>query len=118
MEIFKSIIAQTDWSVTLRLCDEKNTEAAYESFINHIKSAYNTAFPLVPRSKHKRHSYKQPWMTPGLLKSCKTKSKLYLKFFKNPSLTNKQKFTSFRNKFKTLRIKAERSYYRSYFRIL
>src|SRR6218665_2080464 len=71
------------WSSTFQLCDLDNTEAAYNSFVNHIKSAYNIAFPLLPpRPKHKRLSYKHPWMTQGLLKSCKIKSKLYLKFLK------------------------------------
>ena len=43
-------------------------------------------------------------LTQSLLKSCKTKSKLYLKLLENPTESNKQKFTLYRNKFKALRI--------------
>src|SRR6218665_1778948 len=105
-----------DWSSTFQLCDLDNTEAAYNSFVNDIKSAYNIAFPLLPpRPKHMRLSYKHPWMTQGLLKSCKIKSKLYLKFLKNPTEANKQKFIVYRNKFKALRIRSEKDFYASEF---
>src|SRR6218665_162576 len=107
MKIFKSLIEQNDWSSTSQLCDLDNTETAYNSFVNHIKSAYNNAFPLLPpRPRHKRLSYKPPWMTQGLLKFCKTKSKLYLEFLKNPTEVNKQKYIVYRNKFKALRIQS------------
>ena len=54
-------------------------------------------------------------MTSALLKSCNTKSKLYVKFIKQPTLLNKNKFIAYRNKFKALRIKAEKNYYYSEF---
>jgi len=49
-------------------------------------------------------------MTRGLLKSSKKKSSLYLKYLKNPTDANRSKFITYRNKFKTIRIKAERNY--------
>ena len=52
-------------------------------------------------------------MTSGLLKSCKTKSKLYLKSIKYPTANNKANFIKYRNKFKSLRIKIEANYYTS-----
>ena len=54
-------------------------------------------------------------MTRGLLKSSKKKELLYLKFIKNPTLSNKNKFTVYRNKFKAIRVKAERNYYAAEF---
>ena len=42
-------------------------------------------------------------MTPGLQKSAGKKAKLLSTFYKkNPTLVNKEKFTTYRNKFKTL----------------
>lgn len=66
--------------MTSQLRDMENTEAAYDCFIDHIKSE----FLRLHRSKGKRQSYHQPWITQGLLKSCKTKSNRYFKFIKNP----------------------------------
>ena len=54
-------------------------------------------------------------MTAGLLKSSKKKASLHLKYLKNPNIVNKNKFTEYRNKFKTIRIKAEKSYYAAEF---
>ena len=53
----------------------------------------------------------------GLLKPCKTKSKLYLILLKNPTEANtcKQKFIVYRNKFKALRIRSEKDFYASEF---
>jgi hypothetical protein len=56
-----------------------------------------------------------PWMTKGLLKSCRKKSNLYLKYIKNPNPTTKKTFITYRNKFKTVKIKAERNYYAAEF---
>jgi len=44
-------------------------------------------------------------------KSCKKKNSLYLKYLNNPNAVNKSKFTAYRNKFKTIRIRAEKNYY-------
>src|SRR6218665_3416337 len=81
-----------------------------------FKVAYDKSFPLLQRTRHKRNFCKQPWMTTGLLKSCRTKSKLYLKMLKHPTATNKEKYVKYRNKFKLLRIKTEKNYYASEFK--
>ena len=54
-------------------------------------------------------------MTCGLLKSCRKKAKLYLKYIKNPNSENKAKFTRYRNKFRQIRIRAEQMYYAAEF---
>jgi Reverse transcriptase (RNA-dependent DNA polymerase) len=54
-------------------------------------------------------------MTSGLLKSCRTKSKLYLKLIKHPTSTNRANYIAYRNKFKSVRIKTEQNYYASEF---
>ena len=72
-------------------------------------------FPYkVNTSKH-ICSQKQPWMTYGLLKSCKKKSRLYLKYLKNPTETNKKAFTKFHNVFKKANIAADKLYYANRF---
>jgi len=115
MEQFKFLLSEIDWSLVLDLCNQNSPTAAYDAFVGLFKAAYDKAFPLLPRTRHKRHSPKQPWMTSGLLKSCRTKSKLYLKMIKHPTAANKAKYINYRNKFKSLRIKTERNYYASEF---
>src|SRR6218665_3492450 len=50
-------------------------------------------------------------MTSALLKSCNKKSRLYLKYLRNPTAANKLTFTAYRNKFKHLRVLAEKIYF-------
>src|SRR6218665_2347549 len=47
--------------------------------------------------------------------SCRKKDKLYLKYRKCPTEANKIKYRLYRNKFKMLRIKAEKMYYEKEF---
>jgi len=54
---------------------------------------------------------KRPWMTLGLFRSCHTKAKLRTRFIKHPTLQNKLKFNTYRNKFKSLCRKDEKDYY-------
>ena len=51
-------------------------------------------------------------MTSGLVKSCNKKCLLYKKYIKNPSTTNKDTYVRYRNKLKSLLIKAEKDFYR------
>src|SRR5688572_1861759 len=114
-EQFKTLLSQVDWSVVSDSCAGNDPDSSYDLFLSLFKTAYNTAFPLKKQKLKAHGGCKQPWMTPGLLKSCRKKSKLYLKFIKNPSHDNKSKFVTYRNKFKTIRIRAERKYYESEF---
>src|SRR6218665_3656561 len=73
----------------------------------YIESKYGKVCTVRGKQTHK-DSIRKPWMTIGLFKSCKTKDKLYLKYIKAPTNINKIKYKKFRNKFKQLRIIAEK----------
>lgn len=107
---FKRTLAEMNWDEVISLCDKRNANEAYESFLEKYSRAYNEAFPHREVTKHKVKS-SQPWMTVGLLKSCKKKNLLYIKYLKCPNQQNKLKFIQYRNKFKTVRINAEKNYY-------
>ena len=47
----------------------------------------------------------------GLIKSIKTKNKLYVKYLRRPTLTNRLLYKQFRNKLNTLMRRVEREYY-------
>ena len=112
---FKSLLNQIDWSSVNILCCNANPDAAYDEFFTKFKDAYNIAFPLIKVMVRRRDKFKNPWMTPGLLKSSRQKEKLYKKYLNNPNSLTKANFTNYRNKFKSLRIKAEKTYYESEF---
>src|SRR6218665_4166876 len=87
----------------------------YYGFTNGVTALGNLAFPVKKMGDKHRNSLKQPWMTFGLLKSCNKKSKLYIKYLKNRTADNIAKYIKYRNKFKTIRIKAEQLYYANEF---
>ena len=72
---------------------------------------YERSFPVKTYRLKKRDTIRQPWMTTALLRSCKTKSRLYKTYIKSPSEVNRRKFVTYRNIFKRIRKAAERQYY-------
>ena len=115
MEHFKELLSKLDWSLVSSACILNDPNLAYTLFLAEFKNAYDCAFPQILSGEKGQHFRKQPWMTGALLKSSRTKSKLYLKYLKNPNSINKSNFTAYRNKFKSLRLKAERNYYETEF---
>jgi exonuclease III len=111
MDLFGKLLAQMDFTPVSILCRANEPNKAYDSFIDMLSKTYNKAFPLYQLNKRDHRTFKNPWMTKGLLKSCNKKTKLYLKYIKNPTMINKNKFTTYRNKFKTIKIKAMQNYY-------
>src|SRR6218665_297892 len=59
--------------------------------------------------KNLRNTPKHPWMSAGLLQSCKTKDKIYIKYKKFPTEANKS------NNINMLKIIAQKTYYQQEF---
>ena len=114
-EKFGIALGNINWQSVTNSCQNGDPNKAYDQFFDLYKEAYDTAFPLRTATKKPGPIFKQPWMSIGLLKSSKKKASLYLKYLKNPSSINKHRFTIYRNKFKSLRIKAEKNYYAAEF---
>lgn len=112
---FHNSISKINWSPVLDACHNLDTNRAYDTFLHEYKQKYELAFPICQMKPSRRNSPKNPWMSQGLLRSCNKKSKLYQKFIKNPNIQNKKAFTSYRNKFKAVRIQAEKNYYAAEF---
>jgi len=100
-----------NWDLVTSQCAEGRVNEAYDCFFAKYIGAYDSAFPKKLAEKKSKAIPVQPWMSPGLLKSCQKKNKLYIKYLKDPTIENKTKFNIYRNKFKTIRINAERHYY-------
>lgn len=99
---FLASLSQQDWTQTLSACRDSDADKAYNLFIDNYAREYDRAFPLKKINQNKRALPKKPWMTPGLLKLCATKSKLQLKFVKHPTEANKINYNRYRNNFKKL----------------
>src|SRR6218665_842071 len=113
---FDALLADINWDPVTKISADGDANLAYDKFMEIYKTVYDKAFPIVlHRTNSKKPTFKQPWMTPGLLKSCKKKNLLYLKFIRSPSVANKERFIKYRNKFKSIRIKVEKNFYEAEF---
>ena len=52
----------------------------------------------------------KPWMTNGLVNSCKKKNRLYKMFLKIPNLQNETLYKDYKNKLTSIMRKAEKKY--------
>ena len=57
-----------------------------------------TLFPVKKLKMTNKKFPRKPWITPGLIKLCNKKQKLYKCFVSDPSEQNKSKYKSYRNK--------------------
>jgi Reverse transcriptase (RNA-dependent DNA polymerase) len=111
INLFHELISSIDYTEVLLQCEGSDSNDAYESFLAMYGEAYNSAFPMKIMNSNRNESPRCPWITEGLLKSCKKKNKLYKKYIKKPNEDNKNKFVIYRNKFKKIKLKAKQDYY-------
>src|ERR1700730_1015249 len=96
----------------LRNSNSKDPNLIYEEFLDIFNNGFNKCFPKKSLRKIKNAPRKE-WITIGLAKSCEVKSSLY-KISKQTKMNeDKMKFTTYRNKLKTLLSKAEKDFYSS-----
>ena len=85
---------ETKWEEVLT---SNSAEDSYNNFITKFSDLYNKHLPVTNKKINKRQEAK-PWITSGIIKSIKTRNKLYKKFLNHPNDANKNKYISFRNK--------------------
>lgn len=105
---FLEKIKTTEWSEVKQACLDNNTAQAYTNFLKIFKSQYDESFPII--NPNTRKKYKKPWMTPAIMKSVKTKTKLYRNYLNNPTIGNKSIFNKFNNQFKVIMKQAEKDF--------
>jgi hypothetical protein len=111
MTQFAESLNEANWNPVKDAIANNNPTLAYDIFISIYRKYYDETFYRAGSPKNHKDGPQKPWMTVGLLKSCKKKDKLYLKYLKSPTSENKDKYKQYRNKFKQIRINAERLYY-------
>lgn len=107
-----SRIECTDWRDVYQT---KDTNLAFNTFIQTFLHIYNATFPITVLNKHKRK--KKDWITRGIINSIKTKNKLldYKSYLKTPTSTNRKTYNNFRNKLNHVVRIAKRMYYTDIF---
>ena len=86
-----------------------NPNEAYSKFLYNFSSLYDEAF-LKLEIKIKQKKLISPWITKGIMKSCKQKQKLYNKFLKLRAKENDKIYKAYKNLFEAIRKKSERTY--------
>lgn len=111
---FNASLGKLDWAGSRNAIDSNETELAYDLFMNDYMKTYNKVF-VASTCKKTSHSPRKPWMTAGLLRSCNTKNRLYARYRKRPTEKNKALYLRYRNIFKKLKTRIQRSYYQDEF---
>ena len=102
-----------DWN---DIYDKTDPQEAYNYFYGKLFKLYEKNIPLIKtKNKGNIDNQKIPWVTKGILKSRKTKNKLYKKFIKNPNERNESIYKTYRNKFNKIKKAAKKHYYNKEF---
>ena len=109
---FKVELNQTKWD---DIFENSSANQSYDIFSNKFGKLYNKHFPMTKTKINKRKESK-PWITAGIIKSIKTRNKLYIKFIKNPNDRNKFKYIAYRNKLTKLIKTSCKTYYSDKFK--
>ena len=95
LESFSCELQKRDWAEVLSKYDPI---ISYDVFISDFLKLYCKCFPLKKLNMRNTRGIKNPWATNGLIKSCKTKEKLYKIFLNNPTTVNEKQYKVYRNK--------------------
>ena len=106
-EKFKNALQEMTWDDVI---SSKQTDSAYEAFLNKFTSLYDKffdKFAVTVKSK----TLKYPWITKVILKSSKTKQRLYDKFLKSKSYEHEISYKNYRKLFESIKQRAKSQYY-------
>ena len=93
IKTFEKNIINCDWTTISSLNDPTED---YTRFSDNFTRIFNECFPIKTRSK-KFKIHKQ-WISNGLLKSIKTKNRLYKQYIRHPDPTRETKYKKYKNK--------------------
>lgn len=101
-------LINTNWEIM----DDMNTDQATEYVTAKITDTLNLCAPEKTIKLSYKKKLRQPWMTTGLLKSSKTKDKLFKNFLRKPKDTCiLNKYTHYRNRYNKLKRISKQNYY-------
>ena len=95
--------------------DNADVNDLFDQFVNGLTEVINKHCPLSKLSKKARKMTLKPWITRGILKSYRTKKKLYLIKSKSKSQTDISKYKKFSNLLNNVKDSAKTIYYQNLF---
>ena len=109
---FKTLLQSEEW---LSILNEQDTNKAYELFDFKIKSYYEECFPQITKTIKLYNDNKNPWITPAIINSIRTKSKLYKKYLRNRSKVNEDNYKTYNKLLKQAIKNAQKNFYQNKF---
>ena len=86
----------------------------FDKFVNDFTEIVNTHAPLKRATTREKRLISKPWLTKGLLKSIKSKNKIFSRLHKTHDRHLKAEFKSYRNTLNRTITCAKQNYYKNY----
>ena len=109
---FIDLLKSKNWNTVL---NDNNPETAFHNFFETIDATVDFSFPEVIIRTSKQNVVYSLWMRLALLKSNKTKQKLFTKKLKYPTEENKKSFNTYNKLFNKIRQAAKKKHYSDLF---
>ena len=106
-EKFRNTLQEMTWD---NVIGSKQTDSAYEAFINKFNSLYEKIFEKFAVTV-KSKTLKNPWITKGILKSSKTKQRLYDKFLKSKTYEYEISYKNYGKLFGSIKQRTKSQYH-------
>ena len=97
--------------LTISYIDGNNFDAIFDHFLQLLTNAITLYAPMRKLTRKQQKLVNKPWISRGILKSIKTKQKLYLSHFVNGNLEQKQLYKKYANKLTKVKFAAKKLYY-------
>ena len=107
---FKNSLSLTNFNEIL---SESDPEVAYDKFDTKLNNLLNIHCPIKTSKISKRSTPKKPWVTHSIIKSIRTKDKLYKQYITKPNPETKVKYTKYRNTLNSLLRASKKNHYSS-----
>ena len=104
---FNNLLCEFNWNSLIYA----DANAACNGFLQKYTEFYNKSFPIKFCRGKNLKTLHNPWLITGILKSIKTKSRLYKLFLRKPSHERESNYKSFRNKLTCLVRIARKNFY-------
>ena len=108
---FENLLITAPWDRVMK----DDPKVAFDNFFEIIGNATDVAFPEVEITPKSAKNVRSPWMSSGLLKSSRTKNKLFSKYKHKPTLVNSELFKVYNALFNKCRKAAKKTFYAEQF---
>ena len=94
--------------LTISYIDGNNFDAIFDHFLQLLTNTITLYAPMRKLTRKQQKLINKPWISRGILKSIKTKQKLYLSHFVNGNLEQKQLYKKYANKLTKVKFAAKK----------